>query len=124
MASHDPEELWPELDKVGLAEVEQKLAQGVYGRRKKPNVERWIANAREALDARTWMYHPKLATEGKTFTKKEVPELEKNGWFDTPAKFPNTERRDRMFAFLAKEWKWVIGTALVVVGLIIAAIKI
>lgn len=123
MASHDPDELWPKLDELGLEEVEKKLAQGVYGQRRKPVVEKWIEKKKAALEAPTYMYHPKEAPEGKIFTAKKVPELEKNGWFDSPAKFPNTKHRDLFIGFLLKEWKWVIGTILVIFGLVIAALK-
>ena len=123
MASHDPEELWPQLSKLGLEEVQKKLAQSVYGERKKPVVEQWIIKEIEALEAPTYMYHPREAPDGKIFTAKEIPELEKNGWFDSPAKFPNTEYRDRIIGFLLKEWKWFIGTILVLVGLLVAALK-
>ncbi len=121
MTSHDPDELWPKLEKLGLSDVEKKLSQGVYGEGKKPVVEQWVANKREALEASTYMYHPKEAPDGKIFKAKEVPELEQNGWFDTPAMFPNTDSENRLLTFLSKEWKWLIATVLVIIGLIIAA---
>lgn len=124
MASHDPNELWPKLDELGLEEVQKRLAQGVYGERKKPVVAQWIEKENAALEAPTYMYHPKEAPNGKIFSAKEVPELKKNGWFDSPAKFPNTEHRDRVIGFLLKEWKWIIGTILVIVGLVIAVLKL
>lgn len=89
---------------------------------KKPVVEQWIIKEREAQESPTYMYHPKVAPDGKIFTAKEIPELKKNGWFDSPAKFPNTEYRGRFIGFLLKEWKWIIGTIILIVGLAIAAL--
>lgn len=40
--SVDADELWEQLDSLGLSEVKIKLAQGVYGERKRKLVEEWV----------------------------------------------------------------------------------
>ena len=111
MASHDPDELWPKLDRLGLDEVRKRRAQDVYGQRKQPVVDEWIEREEEKQNAPTYMYYPVDAPDGKKFSAHEAQRLEKQGWYDSPAKFPSV-RQSVLVDFWTNHWKWIIGTAL------------
>lgn len=123
MAVDDLIHLYSKLEALGLDEVERKLAQGVYGERKRLVVEQWVAEKHNAMSAPTYMYHPKLAPNGQIFEAREVSELEKNGWFDSPAKFKKSPRRNSINKFVKSVRKDVaIGLFVTVVGGIILVI--
>ena len=42
-----PEELWPELEKIGEPEVRKHVVQNVYGSSKRPLVEEWLRRKEE-----------------------------------------------------------------------------
>ncbi len=120
----DPQEqskLIQKLDSLGIDQVEINLTQKIYGERKKEFVEKWVRTKKQELDAPTYVYHPKQAPEGKIFKAAEATKLYREGWYDTPAKFPDTGLREVIVNFAKKEWKWIIGTSLVVIGLLIAS---
>ena len=111
MASHDPNELWPELEKLGPDEVLSRVAQGVYGERKRPVVEEWLRRV-----APTRMYHPVEAPDGKWFRTDEVSQLETKGWYDSPDKFNPPTTPFRLKEFWLAHWKWTITTLITVIG--------
>jgi hypothetical protein len=42
MSQFDPNEFWASLDKIGESEVRKRLAQNVYGAKKRPLIEEWL----------------------------------------------------------------------------------
>ncbi len=81
-------------------------------------------------DNRTYMYHQLKCPKGEIFTYSEVPNLERKGWVDTPAKF-GTGFRGKWYSFILliwhiagvlrefwiAHWKWIIGTMLAILTL-------
>jgi len=71
------------------------------------------------------MYHEVKAPKGVIFPASEVPGLERQGWVDTPAKFGKGLRiKNIVFSFLAKEYKWILGISLTIIGLYLAYLKL
>lgn len=59
MASHDPEELYPKLEELGVTEVRRLLAQRKFGERKTPVVELWLQEkAEEEFESKKKLYSP------------------------------------------------------------------
>ena len=129
----DPDELWPKLEKAGVDEVRKRLAMGVYAHYKIPVIEEWLrrkeVEAKEKENAPTCMYHEQEAPSGEVFPASKVPELERKGWVDSPAKFGKGFRgRSRrvirtLLNFWLQHWKWIITTALAALGIWIVYIK-
>ena len=72
-----------------------------------------------------YLYHPKLAPEGRIFTvASETTGLSERGWVDTTAKFPKRWIRPGAIRewWTANEW-WLKALGLIV-GLIVALLKI
>ena len=72
-----------------------------------------------------YLYHPKLAPEGRVFTVvSETAGLSERGWVDTPAKFP----KPRIRLGVIKEWwttnEWWLKALGLIVGLIVGVLKI
>lgn len=75
-----------------------------------------------------FLYHPKLAPQGKIFQSAEETEgLVRKGWVDAPAKFPKPSRiRVALVAIRPwwSEWEWLIKAVVVILGLVAAAIAL
>ncbi len=76
-----------------------------------------------------YLYHHKLAPEGKVFqSAEETKGLKRKGWVDTPAKFPKPSRFSRMLTDKVKpwwtQWEWAIKAAAVILGLAAAIIGV
>jgi len=69
-----------------------------------------------------WLYHPKLAPEGKIFKSADATKgLERKGWVDTPNKFPKPGRiRIALTAIKPwwSDWKWLFEAVAVILGLL------
>lgn len=81
----------------------------------------------------TWIYHQIKAPKGKVVLSSEADEYYKKGWVDTPAKYGKGIRgriysilmlRHPVTIFLKSEWKWLFGTAISIVALYIAFLKL
>ena len=109
-----------------LEKVKENLRHGRYSSWKVPYVEEFI----EKTEAPTVMYHEVLAPSGETFKAHECKKLERDGWVDTPAKYGKGIRskarkiKNLLVFFIAKEWKWILGFLISVVGLWIAFLKL
>lgn len=93
MASHDPEELFPKLDAMGLEQVEEKLALGAFGSRKVEGVKLWIAREKDV--------HRNTIV------------------FPSP---PDSGAISNLWSFYLKHWKWIwtfgAGTLIAVLTLL------
>ena len=72
-----------------------------------------------------YLYHPKLAPEGRVFTvASETKGLPERGWVDTPAKFAKPWIRPGVI----KEWwttnEWWLKALGLILGLVVAVLKI
>jgi len=73
-------------------------------------------------------YHHMLAPAGKIFASAdETQGLKRQGWVDTPAKFPPASRLATALRALKPwwlEWEWAVKGAAVVLGLLAALIAL
>jgi hypothetical protein len=73
-----------------------------------------------------YLYHPKLAPEGKVFhSAEETQGLARKGWVDTPAKFPKPSRIKVALVAIKpwwSEWEWFFKAVAILLGLIAAVI--
>ena len=71
-----------------------------------------------------YLYHYKLAPEGKVFQNAEQTKgLKRRGWVDTPAKFPKPSRLSRSLNNMKPwwtEWEWAFKALAVILTLIAA----
>lgn len=58
MTIHEPNELWPKLDKLGVDQVRQKIAMGVFSKSKIPLIEEWLRIKSEEKEAVTHSINP------------------------------------------------------------------
>ncbi len=129
MAIGKLDQLHSKLERDGVEEVRRKLTLGSYAQRKVAIIEEWLRRKEEELNAPTYMYHEFEAPEGKIFKASEVPDLERAGWVDTPAKFRKGFRSwfrksfRVLINFWANHWKWTIGIVIAIVGIIATYIK-
>ena len=78
-------------------------------------------------DPDTWMYHQRLAHEGRIFKASQGYSLARKGWVDTPAKFGKGLRgrwytaQDVTKDFIKANWKFLIEM-LGVIGVIVATL--
>jgi hypothetical protein len=79
-------------------------------------------------DPDTYMYHHKLAPQGKIFRASEVQELQRQGWVDSPAKFPPPSKFASLLAsssaFWRQHWQFIITTLLTIIGIVVAALAL
>ena len=75
-----------------------------------------------------YLYHPKLAPQGKLFqSAEETKSLARKGWVDTPAKFPGPSRIAVALVAVKpwwSEWKWLIEAVAAILVLLAAAIAL
>jgi len=83
--------------------------------------------------ARTYVYHQIKSPDGKVVSAEEAETLYRKGWVDTPAKFGRgltgryhsfVQLLGRIPLFLRKEWKWLLGFIVSLLGLYIAYLKL
>ncbi|GEM_PF-3292319 len=123
------EEIIKKLEEDGLEAVEKKLSEGAYAPEKKIDlVTNWVNDQKKAAikkeNAPTYMYHPINAPEGQIFKANEVQELERNGWFDSPSKFPEkNETLTLLKAFWLKHWKFLVSTLIAIVAIYFGYVK-
>ena len=73
-----------------------------------------------------YLYHHKLAPEGKIFQNIEETKLLCRGWVDTPAKFPKPSKISVWLQESVKpwwaQWEWLIKAIAVILSAVAAAI--
>ena len=72
-----------------------------------------------------FLYHPKLAPEGKIFkSADETKGLARKGWVDSPAKFPKPSRFGTTAKSLWSQWEWAFKALAVLLGLVAALVAL
>ena len=119
------------LQTSSIKEIKDNLLHNIYDIKEVPYIEGYLQlRIEEERNAPTYMYHRRKAPEGKIFKAYEVPELEKKGWVDSPAKFKKgikdkiIDIKNILFAFWCKEWKWILGFILAIITLYITYLKL
>jgi len=75
------------------------------------------------------MYHEGKEPGGKIFIASEIPKLKRAGWVDSPDKFGKGLRpmgvkvKILVRQFWLNHWKWIIGTIIAFVALVVSYIK-
>jgi len=119
------------LQNKSAKDIQDDLKRNIFSAKEKPYIEGYLKHKiEEERNAPTHMYHRRKAPEGKTFKAYEVPALEKKGWVDSPSKIKK-DVRDKfiditkwIYAFWCKEYKWILGVIITLIGLYIAYLKL
>jgi|GEM_PF-2258403 len=71
MTIPDPDNIWPELESIGVDEVRKRLAMGIYAQHKIPMIEEWLRQKDHAQEKNS------EEESGKNFSTQQVTKVDK-----------------------------------------------